>query len=160
MPHHLAQVNIARLKAAPGSPAVAEFMAGIDHINRLAEKSPGFVWRLDASHAVGGEGSGGDDRTFVNLSLWRTYEDLHTFTYRSPHGGFARRRNRWFEPGTGPTTALWWLPAGDIPNIDDATRRLALLRAGGASPAAFSVRVRFDPSGRRVTLPRRAQPSR
>jgi hypothetical protein len=44
-PAELAQLNVARLIAPLGSPEVAEFVAGLVPINRLAERSPGFVWR-------------------------------------------------------------------------------------------------------------------
>jgi uncharacterized protein DUF3291 len=44
--HHLAQLNVGRLRAPQDSPVVAEFMEALDHINALAEGSDGFVWRL------------------------------------------------------------------------------------------------------------------
>ncbi len=44
--HHLAQINIARMLAPIDDPLMAEFVAQLPNINALAEKSPGFVWRL------------------------------------------------------------------------------------------------------------------
>jgi hypothetical protein len=44
--HHLAQLNIARLRARLDSPQLADFIAGLEPINALADRSPGFVWRL------------------------------------------------------------------------------------------------------------------
>lgn len=44
--YHLAQVNIARAKAALDSPIMHSFVNQLEHINQLAETSPGFVWRL------------------------------------------------------------------------------------------------------------------
>jgi hypothetical protein len=43
---HLTQVNIARMKAPLESPIMADFVARLDEINSLADRSPGFVWRL------------------------------------------------------------------------------------------------------------------
>lgn len=43
---HLAQVNIARMKAPLEDPVMAGFVARLDDINALADGSPGFVWRL------------------------------------------------------------------------------------------------------------------
>jgi hypothetical protein len=43
---HLAQINMARAVAPLTDPRLAEFMAQLDEINALAERSPGFVWRL------------------------------------------------------------------------------------------------------------------
>jgi hypothetical protein len=46
---HLAQLNVGIAVAPPGSTELAEFMAGLDRINALAEASPGFIWRLQSS---------------------------------------------------------------------------------------------------------------
>jgi hypothetical protein len=43
---HLAQVNAARACGQPNEPVMAEFMTALPEINALAERSPGFVWRL------------------------------------------------------------------------------------------------------------------
>jgi hypothetical protein len=47
-PYHLAQINIARLLAPLDSPTMAEFVALLEEINALADRSPGFVWRLQS----------------------------------------------------------------------------------------------------------------
>ncbi len=44
--HHLSQVNISRMIAPLESPVMAEFVAKLDSINKLADNSPGFIWRL------------------------------------------------------------------------------------------------------------------
>ena len=44
--HHLAQANVARLRAPLDSPELAGFVAALDPVNALADSSPGFVWRL------------------------------------------------------------------------------------------------------------------
>ena len=45
--HHLAQVNLARAVDGLDQPAMAEFMAALNKVNGIAERSPGFVWRQD-----------------------------------------------------------------------------------------------------------------
>ena len=52
--YHLAQMNIGRLLAPIDDPLLAGFVARLDEINTLAERSPGFVWRLqtDAGNAT------------------------------------------------------------------------------------------------------------
>jgi len=47
--HHLAQLNIAKLKYAIDDPELSEFMDNLDNINTLADESPGFVWRLQTT---------------------------------------------------------------------------------------------------------------
>jgi Domain of unknown function (DUF3291) len=86
----------------------------------------------------------------VNVSVWRDYRSLHSFVYRTGHGGYLRHRGRWFRPGPQPSTALWWVDPGTRPTVEHATARLALLRTYGPSPQAFSLRHQFDQHGRPV----------
>ncbi len=44
--YHIAQVNIALMRGALDDPIMAEFVSLLDEINALADRSPGFVWRL------------------------------------------------------------------------------------------------------------------
>jgi Domain of unknown function (DUF3291) len=44
--YHLAQLNVARMNAPLTDPVMADFVANLEPINALAERSPGFVWRL------------------------------------------------------------------------------------------------------------------
>ena len=124
------------------------FVTALDAVNALAERSPGFVWRLTTE---GGHGlcvltdDGGP--AFLNLSVWRDYAALHAFVYRGEHGRFVRARKRWFVATRQPSTVLWWVTDGARPTVQDATRRLQHLRAHGPSPRAFSLRRRFPPTG-------------
>ena len=43
---HLAQVNVARMRATLDDPLMAGFVAGLGPVNALADAAPGFVWRL------------------------------------------------------------------------------------------------------------------
>jgi uncharacterized protein DUF3291 len=142
----LAQCNVALMRAAAESPAMRAFHAALDPVYRLAEASPGFVWRLRSGHdhrPVTTPVAGGV--LVVNVSVWTSYEALHAFTYRGTHGALVRRRNEWFLPTNGPSTVLWWVRPGIRPALDDALRRLAYLRAHGPTPQAFTVRRRFPP---------------
>lgn len=44
--YHLAQLNIAWMKAPLASPQMADFVANLERINALAEGSPVYIWRL------------------------------------------------------------------------------------------------------------------
>lgn len=139
---HLTQANVSRLRLPPRDPRSAEVMAATDRVNRLAERAPGFVWRLRAHF-------GDDECSIMNVSVWTTYSALHQFTYRSAHNHYIRRQRQWFEPVDQPSTVLWWIPAGTLPTLDDARTRLHYLRTYGPGPKAFSLRVRYDPAGNR-----------
>jgi uncharacterized protein DUF3291 len=146
---HLAQANVARQRGALDSPTMAEFVLALDPVNRIADHSPGFVWRLRSSESHGATTLwDGDCPIIVNLSVWESYEALHAFVYRSPHGAYLRRRAHWFVPVQQPSTVLWWVDAGERPTVDEALRRLRYLRANGPSPKAFTLRRRFGPDGR------------
>ena len=74
---HLAQINIGRLRAPTDDPMIAEFMAALDEINALAERSPGFVWRFmtedgNATAVRPFE----DELMLINMSAWESIESL------------------------------------------------------------------------------------
>jgi hypothetical protein len=145
--HHLAQINIGRLRAPIDSPEVAEFVANLDRINALAEAQPGFVWRLTG----GGNNAtdlaiGGDPLLIPNMSLWTSLEALAAFVYRSGHVEIMRRRREWFER-LELSTAIWWVPAGHTPSLAEGLERLELLRRLGPTTEAFSFRTPFPPPG-------------
>jgi hypothetical protein len=138
MAYHLAQLNIGRLSRPLDHPEIADFVNGLDHINRLAEASPGFVWRLQsaAGNATDIPWSA-DPLEIVNMSVWTSPEELKNYVYRSEHLDFYLRRADWFERPSRPHYALWWIPAGAIPTLDEARERLEHYRTYGATPHAF-----------------------
>jgi heme-degrading monooxygenase HmoA len=144
-------VNIAVPIEPVESPLLAEFVAALDPINELADRSPGFVWRLQTE-----EGNAtslrayDDDSIMVNMSVWETLEALRAFVYSSNHVGVMRRRREWFEHMAEAFLALWWVPVGHIPSIKEAEERLDHLREHGPSPFAFTFREHYEPLGEEV----------
>ncbi len=140
MKFQLAQLNIARLLHPLDHPQIAEFVAGLDEINRLAERSTGFVWRLktDSGNATDVEHPwSADPFMLVNMSVWETPEDLRNYVYRSTHLDFYQKRSQWFEKPAEAHYVLWWIPAGHIPTLAEAQKRLEHYRRHGATPHAF-----------------------
>ena len=148
---HLAQLNVGRLRAPMDDPRIDDFRENLDRINALAERSPGYVWRLqdDSGNATGIKPYG-DDLEIVNLTVWASVEALAEFTYRTGHVDFLRRRRDFFEAATQPVLCLWWIPEGTIPTVEEAIARLEHLRAHGPTPTAFTFRHRFTPEGEHV----------
>jgi len=144
---HLAQVNIGRLRAPVGDPLIADFVAGLDRINALADHAPGFVWRLhtEDGNATAVRPVEGDELLAINMSVWESVEALADYVYRSEHVAFMRRRREWFERYATSYLALWWLPAGRIPTVPDAMARISQLDRRGPTPAAFTFKHRFAP---------------
>lgn len=146
MAHHLAQLNIARWAIPDGHPGRAEFESLIDGVNAAADAAPGFVWRLQSD-----EGNAlsfrflNDPDLIVNLSVWESWEHLKAFTYQADHLGVFRRRSEWFTEPDEAVFVLWWVPAGHVPDLDEAGERLTRLRDEGPSPEAFTPAQRFPP---------------
>jgi len=69
---------------------------------------------------------------------------LAEFTYRSQHVTVFRDRLQWFERFDGAQFALWWIPEGHIPAVEEGKKRLALLEALGSTPEAFTFKESFD----------------
>ncbi len=143
-PYHLAQVNIARMRAPLEDPLMADFVAQLDVINAIADESPGFVWRLQTEEGdATAINAFNDDRILINMSVWESVDALHAYTYRSRHAGVFRNRQNWFEPLDRPHMVLWWVPAGHIPTPQEAKIKLELLHQHGPTPDAFTFKQRF-----------------
>ncbi|SMB85834.1 DUF3291 domain-containing protein [Deinococcus hopiensis] len=154
---HLAQVNVAKLHFPLDAPEIAEFKAGLDPVNSLADAAPGFVWRLkddtgNATEVV----FDADPLLIVNLSVWEGLGALHAFSYSGLHLDFLKRRREWFQRYASPHLALWWVPMGSQPTVQDAQERLAHLHTYGPTAHAFTFTQVFEADGSRTTL-RRAE---
>jgi hypothetical protein len=138
MQYQLAEINIATFRVPMTDPVNADFIANLDRVNLLAERAPGFVWRLT------GEGNNAMDiqafdnpNTAVNMSVWQDLDALAKFVYRNQgHREIMRRRGEWFER-VDFHLALWWIAAGHRPTVDEGRARLEMMRRVGPSANAF-----------------------
>jgi heme-degrading monooxygenase HmoA len=144
--YELAQLNIGIIKGPMDSPVMAEFAANLERINALAERSPGFVWRLQTE-----EGNAtairpfADENLLVNMSVWRDMAALSAYVYNSAHAEIMRRRRHWFERMPEAHLVLWWVPKGHRPAVAEAIGKLEILRARGPTAEAFSFGHAFPP---------------
>jgi hypothetical protein len=142
--YHLAQYNIARLIAPLDDPRLQPFMAALDPLNQLADRSPGFVWRHQTE-----EGNSTsvrvreDPMILINFSAWESIEALWEYAYKSAHAEIYRRRREFFELHETPYLVLWWVPAGHEPTVEEAEQRLLHLEQHGPTPNAFTLKQRF-----------------
>jgi Domain of unknown function (DUF3291) len=142
----LAQLNVARLRAPIDSPQLAGFVGALGRINGIADRSVGFVWRLqdDSGNSTALHPMGED--MIVNLSVWQDAKSLQAFVYRSDHVGVMRRRREWFEK-MDIYLVLWWVPRDHRPTEQEAIERLNLLRSRGPSADAFTFSTLFPAPG-------------
>jgi hypothetical protein len=138
MNYRLAQINIGRLIAPLDDPRIAEFVAQLEPINALADKAPGFVWRLQSESGNATDIAYNDDPTImVNMSVWESLEALHAYAYKSDHMKVFRDRAKWFMKMDKPHYCLWWIPAGHIPTVAEGRERLEHYQTHGATPYSF-----------------------
>jgi hypothetical protein len=144
--YELAQLNIGIIKGPMDSPVMAEFAANLERINALAERSPGFVWRLPTED---GDATAirpfADETMLVNMSVWRDVESLNSYVYSSAHLEVMRRRREWFERMSDAFLVLWWVTKGHRPGVAEAIAKLEILRSKGPTPEAFTFRTAFPP---------------
>jgi Domain of unknown function (DUF3291) len=138
MNYHLAQINIGRLIAPIDDPKIAEFVAELEPINAVADKAPGFVWRLQSSSGNATDIAYNDDPfVIVNMSVWESVEALRQYAYKSAHAKVLRDRAKWFERMEKPNYCLWWILAGHIPTVSEGRGRLEHYQMHGATPYSF-----------------------
>jgi hypothetical protein len=141
---HIAQYNLAKLRAPLDDPLLADFVEAIDRINHLGDASPGFVWRHQTEDGNSTSVRPRDDTSIIiNFTVWESIESLFEFTYHSDHVEVYRKRRKWFEHVEWAYLALWWIPAGHIPTVEEGEERLRHLDAHGPTPHAFTFKKRF-----------------
>ena len=145
---HIAQINIATALYPADDPRISGFYERLDEINALADESDGFVWRLQSE-----SGNATDIMTtdnpldLINMSVWESVEDLFEFAYKTAHRNVMADRRQWFQRPEGAYQALWWVPAGHLPTVEEGLERLALLRENGPSQEAFNFGKKYPPPG-------------
>ena len=137
MAWHIAQINVARFRVSRADPVNADFEAALDEVNALAEAAPGFIWRMT------GEGENDDPDLTINMTVWESIEQLSAFAYRNAtHRGVMRRRKEWFIEMPA-YLALWWIPAGTMPTLQEGQAKLELIGRLGPTPEAFDFKNLF-----------------
>ena len=150
----LAQANVARMRAPLEDPLMHGFVSQLEAINALADRSPGFVWRLQSEAGDATAIRAYDDPTILfNMSVWESLESLHAYVYKSEHVAPLRGRRVWFLPIAESSLVLWWIPAGHTPTVAEGRERLELLRSKGPSQAAFTFRQPFAAPGAAPSRP-------
>jgi hypothetical protein len=122
------------------------FVNNLDTINNLAYQSPGFVWHLQIDiHNPEHLAMYGEPGLLFNLSVWESIEALHAYVYRSQHALMMQSRRQWFGEMNSPNYVLWWIPAGELPTLEEGKKRIAHITAQGPTPYAFSFKQSFPP---------------
>jgi len=143
---HLAQLNVAQLAHPLDHPDLASFVDNLDAVNAVADAAPGFVWRLQEESGNATDVRPWGDDMIVNLSVWDGLDALRDYVFGADHAAVLRRRRQYFVPMESASLALWWVPAGHIPDLEEARDRLDHLDRHGPSAYAFTLRAPFPPN--------------
>ncbi len=151
---HLAQINIAKNKAPLESLEMKEFTDFLAPVNKLAEDSLGFVWRL--KDEASGESSSYmatpfDAGFIVNMTVWKDIVSLSNFVFGTVHSYFLKNRSKWFEKHIEIQVVMWWIPVEHIPTLEEAHEKLKYINQQGPTPVAFNYKNLFDADGERVS---------
>ncbi len=137
---YIAQINVAQMKDALDSPVMKEFNDFLAPINKLAEESPGFVWRMkdeEEEAIISGNTPFEDDMLIINMSVWESIEQLKDFVYDTAHSYFVKSRKKWFNQMESQHMALWWVEPDSMPSLEEAADKLKQLDKEGASEEVF-----------------------
>lgn len=149
--YHLAQFNLAKLKAPLHDPAITEFALALEPINDLAKVSPGFVWLHendcdDEKNAI--PELRADPLIMPNLSLWQDLKALHHFVFKTGHFMYLKRKKEWMTSMQDigyPHAVYWWRPAQhEPPSLLEAFDKIRTLRDKGNTPDAFDFKSAKD----------------
>ncbi len=139
----IAQLNIGRLIADPNDSRVADFMDAIERINNLGKSYPGFIWIMEGSSepALGNTETkiDNDPRFISNMTMWRDFDALEEFAFKSEHVEFFKRRLEWFEPFEGPSLVIWPVEADERPSLAEGLDKLEYLKNHGDTPEAYGL---------------------
>lgn len=136
----VAEFNMGRLRYDWTDPRVQGFVEGLERVNRLAARSPGFIWRMpdDAMESAQLGPPLSDDRVASTMSVWRSAGELLTFVRDSLHGSFLRRGADWFEVQDGPRYVVWPVSADHRPSVEEGLAKLRHLAEFGPSQDCFN----------------------
>ena len=102
---------------------IRDFKAGLDLVNGIAERSPGFVWRLkDETNDATSFRAFADPELLINLTVWQDAESLEKFVWQTVHKRFYARKGEWFEKRAAPHFAMWWIAVGHVPTLAEARK--------------------------------------
>lgn len=137
----IAQMSWGRMKYPADDPRLKEFVDSLAGVYRLAEVHPGFVWRIpDEVIASELKAMGYDNRMSATVSVWKSLDDLHDYTFNTLHGAYLKRTSEWFENVEGPRLVVWNVENDARPTFFEAWERLQAFKQDGPSDRGYGWR--------------------
>ena len=117
--------------------ALAHFVSALHAVNAVAERSPGFIWRLEADGDNALIKAADDPRFIVNMSVCETPAHLEHFVWNTIHKRVYAMKSKWFETMATPHFVMWWVERTHRPTAGEAMARLAHLTTNGPTAHVF-----------------------
>lgn len=135
---HLAQLNVGRFRYPTSDPRMAGFMQNLDLVNGIADRAPGFVWRMqdDSGNATAIPVTP-DPMMAANVSVWEDVASFEHYVWNTVHRRFYENRAKWFEVMTSMHFVMWWVDPGTEPTLAEAMARLDHYNKHGNTDHAF-----------------------
>ncbi len=155
MQYHLAQANISKFNAPLEAASMKEFVDFLEPVNRFAEESPGFVWRLKDGQGRSAsyiETPFKEELLAINISVWEDIPSFKDFVYGTVHSYFLRNKKKWFDLKGPSAFVMWWIPQGELPTLAMAKDKIDLLEKQGETPEAFSMKSLYNAAGKSIKL--------
>jgi Domain of unknown function (DUF3291) len=135
---HIAELNVGHLKHDINDPRVADFVNNLNRVNAAAERSEGFIWRMQDEAGSSVSMSVSEDPLIIpNLSVWEDVASLEQFVFQTVHKRFYTRRAEWFDVMEKMHFVMWPVAVGHQPSLAEAWQRLEYLNKHGSSDHAF-----------------------
>ena len=129
--------NLADMTYPRSDPRMDPFFDNVDKMNALAERSPGFVWRLKSFADDGHRAAQVAGTTLTTMSVWESPEALGDYVFNTVHVQFYLKRHEWFDAITRSHFVMWNHTADNWPDEDEAIARLAHFQTHGSTDYAF-----------------------
>ncbi len=134
----IAQMNWGQMRFPLSDPRMAEFALSLETVYRLAEKHPGFIWRIpDEQAATQLQALNLDEKTSATISVWETVETLKDYTFNSLHGDYLQRASEWFDAVEGPQLVIWTVDRSCRPTFAEAFDRIQALKQHGPTQDTY-----------------------
>jgi len=149
----LAELNVSYAAYPLDDPRMSGFMDNLDTINALAERSPGFVWRMKSDSGNATDISvPGDAEIISNMSVWEDVASLGNYVFNTVHARFYERKEEWFQAMTSHHFVMWMVEDNHTPDLAEAMDRLEYLQKHGSTNHAFGWDFVDQSAWRRCTV--------
>lgn len=149
----LAELNVGYAAYPLDDPRMSGFMDNLDTINALAERSPGFVWRMKSDSGNATDISvPGDAEIISNMSVWEDVASLGNYVFNTVHARFYERKEEWFQAMTSHHFVMWMVEDNHTPDLAEAMDRLGYLQKHGSTDHAFGWDFVDQSAWRRCTV--------